>query len=1068
MKTLLSLSLLILSQCLVFAQNVSLWNGETPDIVNCVFTNGVADNNFPKSGQWAYKGSINQWKPGIINLKCQNTWRIDLSAHTEIHFYIRSENANLPIKIGLTGWPYASPMIDISPFVENGPVNAQYKLVKVPTSLLKTAEYPLHAVENIRFETGGTDLVEIYVDDLIAIDTEPNEVVSHMLLSNQVIRLDISDRYDMNDVLDLQHYLIQSPDDPDFQVPQTPSKVGRHFYVKGFPDNSTNPILSNELFLLFNKKFKNDKTYFLTVSDVLDLAGNHFASGHKINFTFTDLQLINHSVKVNQVGYFNWGPKYGYVGNFIGDAGTMPLFPSNFYLKNSATDQIVYSGIPDFRGLDTKLSGELIFECDFSSFNTPGKYYLYIPGLGRSFDFEVSDKAFDQAYYTAARGLYYQRCGVALNTPYADPKWTHGACHLEDGFPHSSWLNSALYNGEAIDKQVKMSLGWHDAGDYGKYATPGISALYFLLQMYQLYPEKFGDGELNIPESGNGIPDMLDEARHELLWLLNMQAPDGGVYERVTTLNWPTTMPEQDLATRYISEKTTHTTGQFSAIMAMAYRLYEPYLPEFAKTCLNKSKLAFNYLLTHPDVIPANGYLTQNTGMGGGAYPDPEGDVDERAWAAAELYKSTGELSYRNKFDVYWAVHEPFFGWNPFQHHQIPASMAYATTADYPVDENKVNSIKQAIVKYADNQLIPRLENNFYRSACRTDVTFFIGFGAFGQSSRYSWDLIMAYYFTGLEKYRKYALLSMDVQLGNNPQNMSYITGIGSKYPMDPLHHPTLQDNVQEPVPGIPVYGPSAHISMANPYNYMVQSTANLYPAGEKEDDPYPIFRRYYDISSNSAMSEFNVIDMTQTTSVLAFFKMAPLPFTNTGNVLTSLQYFKAVPGSNKVTISWETASEQEISKFVIERSQDGLSFGELTTLPSLGNSDSPQQYATTDLTPLVGVSYYRLKIINNQGKTLFSEIVKVEFATIKKSNIKLYPNPVNDVLHLEIPENGSQSIWTCRLVNFESKIQFSGQAYTAELEALINKWLPQLRTGVYVLQLIRDGEEYQSKFVKE
>ena len=136
--------------------------------------------------------------------------------------------------------------------------------------------------------------------------------------------------------------------------------------------------------------------------------------------------------------------------------------------------------------------------------------------------------------------------------------------------------------------------------------------------------------------------------------------------------------------------------------------------------------------------------------------------------------------------------------------------------------------------------------------------------------------------------------------------------------------------------------------------------------------------------------------------------------------------------------------------------------------MPSLGNSDSPQQYTAIDAAPLMGVSYYRLKIISDQGNTLWSDPVKVEFASILKPGIKLYPNPVNDVLHLEIPENGSQSIWTCRLVNFESKIQFSGQAYTAELEALINKWLPQLRTGVYVLQLIRDGEEYQSKFVKE
>ncbi len=1060
--------ILFLTACVFqcFAQTIQLWDGETNAIGTCTFYNGTADNSTPYNGQWAFKANMNQWQPATINLKCQDTWRKDLSNYSEIRFYIKSDSPGAKLKFGLTGWPFASQMVEIGPYVENGPIDNQYKLVKIPLAVLKTADYQLQTVEYIRFETSEPNLV-FYADVFQAVDLSPAKVDSVEWLSNQAVRLNISESYEMSEVLNLNNYFLISEEDTDFSAGLAPEKIGRHFFVNKFKLESTNPVVKNELFLVFNKKLKNGKFYTLTVKNVKDRCGNNFVVPQSFSFIYNDQQLIKSSVKVNQVGYFSGSEKYAYIGNYLGDAGHMPLFPLTFEIRNAENNQMVYSGIPDFRGNDPVLSGEQIFECDFTNLSTSGTYYVYVPGIGRSFNFDISNKVMDKAYFTAARGLFYQRCGTELQPPYADAKWSHAACHLNDGYPHTSWLNSSLYNGESMNEQVKMPFGWHDAGDYGKYATPGISALYYLLSVYQFFPEKFGDGELNLPESSNGIPDILDEAHHELKWLLNMQAADGGVYERVTTLQWPTSMPENDLASRYISEKTTNTTGQFAAIMAMAYRLYKPFWPGFAKYCLERAKLAMTFLGNHPSVKPEGGYLTENTGMGGGAYPDPEGDLDERAWAAAELYKATGELSYRNMFDTYWAAHTPLFGWNPFQHHQIPASIAYATTP-FPVDENKVTTIKQGILNYADNTLIPRINANFYRSACRTDVVAFLGFGAYGQSSHYSWDLMMAYYFSGLDKYRKYALLSLDVQLGNNPQNMSYITGIGSKYPKDPLHHPSRHDGVEEPVPGIPVYGPSAHISMSNPYNAAVQSTNNLYPAGQTENDPYPVLRRFYDISSNSAMSEFNVIDMTLTTAALGFFKSPPVTSKVLAKPIIQLQYFKAEKQQSKVLLTWETAYEQQITNYTIDRAADGLNYQEIGKLNSLGNSDTAQVYQFLDGFPITPVSYYRLRISDIHGNSIYSDTLKISFTA--KRQLVIYPNPVADKISVSITGSSSDPaiLWNALISNFEGRVVWKAKGNLDTINIEINKSVNHLNPGVYVLQLRRPEEELEAKFIKK
>src|SRR5947209_9172970 len=174
-------------------------------------------------------------------------------------------------------------------------------------------------------------------------------------------------------------------------------------------------------------------------------------------------------------------------------------------------------------------------------------------------------------------------------------------------------------------------------------------------------------------------------------------------------------------------------------------------------------------------------------GIGSGAYQDSLGDVDERAWAAAELYKATGDSIYHNTFLTSWTAYPPFFGeWNPIAFHQINASFAYATTTKYPVNNSIVASIKNDFLNnYIEPQLVVQTDQNLYRNANRTDVAQWIGWGSFAQSTKYAWFLIAAHYLSGNntngnQRYIDYAKINLNSQLGANPQDRSYITGIGS------------------------------------------------------------------------------------------------------------------------------------------------------------------------------------------------------------------------------------------------------------------------------------------------
>ncbi|MBM81649.1 MAG: hypothetical protein CMJ78_13805 [Planctomycetaceae bacterium] len=495
----------------------------------------------------------------------------------------------------------------------------------------------------------------------------------------------------------------------------------------------------------------------------------------------------------------------------------------------------------ELRAMNGRLSGEDVYSFEFTTLTTPGIYKAYLPGVGISDEFEINDDVYQAAAVTAARTFYHQRSGMALEAPFADFRFTRPENHWFTGGPnnsvvggwyHSSIADSALYSGEAVfqadveaaapvlnrDPGTALDLtgGWCDAGDYGRYTPTAAAAVWQLLTAYELAPTRFPDNLWNIPESGNGISDLLDEVRYETDWLIKMQDPtDGGVYHKLTRSGFDVGLPHEDPRAQFLFEKTTHGTAIFAATMALSSRVFEPIDANLAATYLQRAELAWQFLENHPSETPEGGFFNPSYPLTG-EYND-DNDYDNRLWAAAELYRTTGQSAYRTFFEDWYNDPETDppdqQGQPDWKHHYMKAYWAYQATT-HPTDAALQQELRdEFFIRSADEQLIPRLENNTYHESARSDVPIFFGYGSHSRSLTYAFPLLQAFYLTGDQQYFDAAAVNANTQFGANPLSMSFVTGIGDRYPMRPLHTPSISDDVSEPFPGLPVFGVTTHMS---------------------------------------------------------------------------------------------------------------------------------------------------------------------------------------------------------------------------------------------------------------
>jgi hypothetical protein len=1041
------LTIAFLYGCLaVQAQDKTLWDGELPNPATCNHAYGsILSGPDAQNGSYYFRAEPDNAHNPRLGFNCSGAWRSDISAFDELRFYIKSNLADQMTSVRFTTYFAKSNWVDLTPYVQTGGlITDTYKEVRVPLNLFKTPGYNLSSVEYLEFGTSAVAQIQFFVDNIKVADSK-SPVITFEPVSSQVARLHVSERFDTQDCYNVLNYSLQSPTDADYQNVTHPIKVGRHSHVTALTPGSGTPVVNFELYLIFDKPLKNDVSYTLKANSLKDLSDNNATLD--ISFVFSDL-LIDENVKANQVGYLPDSPKLGKLGNFLGDAWFMPVDtvnPPAFQVLNDA-DQVVHSGNSIFLKSDASFSGERVCELDFSSFTTPGQYHLYVPGYGRSKDFTIAGDVYNQTYFHTARALFYQRSGT-LAAPQAGT-WARSGLPDPTAEIHASHTNSPLYSATDYPPGTKipMSKGWLDAGDYGRYVPTATSAMFILFTAFELYPQKFPDNHLNIPESGNNIPDLLDELKYETDWLKQMQAPDGGVYFRVTPATWSSGLPGEENKTLFVSEKTTQSTAMFAAAMAMASRSFKNYFPAYADSCLERAKNAWLFLQAHPQAS-AN---VNVPGISAGPYPDPE-DRDNRAWAAAELYKSTGEAIYNSDFlNWYGQIPHQFHATMSWQQHTVKAAWAYATT-QFPTDPTPVNEFKnklntEILVNYFNRTMITHAYHGAYHP-----FKGFVGYGTFGMAQSYAFDYIMFSYLLNKPELLNYAKIQLDIPLGNNPLSQSFITGIGSKSPHFPLHWSTVPGKFEQPVPGVPIFGPTASLVMNRPSSLAIQDPANLYPLGFSKEDPYPVLRKYTDAREAVEMSEFTVQEIAVTAAAFAFFSSVvsqPLP--------VRLVSFEAKANRCHVELRWTTSEEIDAAYFSIERSQDGKTFHEIGRRNASGQSRTSQQYTFTDSLP-EPKSYYRLKQVDIDGKF---ELTRILFVASPCAEVKVaitQPQRNFFQLNTESVKGNLNSSLTARLLNINGR---KSKEFPIHQNAITDLDGSGLTPGIYILKIHNERNE--------
>jgi endoglucanase len=494
-------------------------------------------------------------------------------------------------------------------------------------------------------------------------------------------------------------------------------------------------------------------------------------------------------IKVDQVGYPTGAPKIAMVAS--------KTAASEFAVRRAA-DGTVALRAPLGPPIDDADTGDRVQAADFTALITPGKYYLDIAGVGRSWEFAIGPDIYARPWYLAMRSFYGQRCGTAVDLGPEFPGFRHPACHLE-----GAWHASSGKSGPRASQA-----GWHDAGDYGRYVVNSGITTGTLLWTWEMFAAPVGGVKLNLPESGNGTPDILNEIRWNLEWMLTMQDEDGGAWQKQTSEGFPGfIMPEQDKLVSYVIGtgaepfKSSCATGDLAAVMAIAARAYKPYDPAFAARNLHAAEKAWTWLGKYPKTIFHNPKAVSTGEYGDGNC------ADEALWAAAELFRTTGADEYRKYFLANYAAFTPSLGaMAPAEGWADVASMGLWTyVLGGGKDAQATAAIRQASLAAAD-QIVERTKANAYRiSLTSHDYVW----GSNGVAANYGMQLLVANALQPKPAYFDAALDNLHYLLGRNAFSLSWVTQVGENAYRHPHHRPSGADNNPEPWPGLLSGGPN-------------------------------------------------------------------------------------------------------------------------------------------------------------------------------------------------------------------------------------------------------------------
>ncbi|URZ05282.1 glycoside hydrolase family 9 protein [Clostridium felsineum] len=523
---------------------------------------------------------------------------------------------------------------------------------------------------------------------------------------------------------------------------------------------------------------------------------------------------IYNAVRVNQVGYY---PNLEKIATVTSDSTS----PIPWQLQDS-TGAVVASGQTKVFNNDEadEASGDKVHIIDFTSYNKAGKgYKLVVNGdtdenPASSVPFDIGTDLYSNLKQDSIKYFYHSRSGIPIQMPYCgDASLARPAGHPSDimGIDPNSWYASKA------NYSLDVTGGWYDAGDHGKYVVNGGISVWTMMNQYEralynggdLTKAPFADKTMNIPESGNGLPDILDETRFEMEMLLKMQVPAGNTYAGMVhhkghddTWTGLGVRPDQDTKPRYLKPPSTAATLNLAAVAAQSSRLWKDKDEAFSTKCVTAAETAWKAALAHPDIYADTGDI------GGGAYSDNH-VTDEFYWAAAELYATTGKqeyLDYIQKSPYYLQMPTELdgaesngnagaFDWGNVQ------GLGTITLATVPngLPKADVDTAKTNIEKAADTFIDHQSKEGYGTSLAESQVdTTYHGVTGpvvkgypWGSNSFVANEAIVmayAYDFSKDSKYMNGMEEDMDYLLGRNPNVKSYVTGYGTNRAENPHH----------------------------------------------------------------------------------------------------------------------------------------------------------------------------------------------------------------------------------------------------------------------------------------
>ncbi len=717
-------------------------------------------------------------------------------------------------------------------------------------------------------------------------------------------------------------------------------------------------------------------------------------------------QSISDFIHVDQFGYTTNSTKVAVLSDpQIGyNAGSAYTAPVTMELRNTDTDAIVFSAAPTSwsSGATHGQSGDKGWWFDFSSYTTAGTYYVYdATNDERSADFIINDNVYNAVLKSAVKMFYYNRCNMAKVSPYAESNWTDGN-NFENALQDANCRYVYDVSNAALEKD--LTGGWFDAGDYNKYITFANSAVHELLSAYEDNPSIFTD-DWNIPESGNGIPDILDEIKWELDWLLKMTNNDGTAIIKMGSISYSeneAAPPSANTDQRYYGPTCTAASIDVAGMFAHAARIYDglPGMSGFVSDLEIKALAAWNYV----EPLIGSNQLETNCDDGTIKAGDADRSVGEQKEdaliAAIYLFDRFGNSEYNDYVIANINDAEPINAdfWSAYKMSLNTALLDYTTIAG-------ANSTTVTTILNSINTVVTNNWNGFY--GFNDDDLY----RAYMPDWAYHWGSSLPKAGFGilnllLNKYNINSSSSDDYRLkaaqqvhyfhGVNPQGLVYLSNMydfGGDRCIDEIYHTwfndgTDWDNAQTslygPAPGYVTGGPNhdytANTSLAPPYNQPDQKSYLDFNTGFPDNsweitEPAIYYQAFYVRLLANFVSEEGPLSVEWQDPLWGYFEK----------------------GDNH--LYWTTGKEVDNAYFEIQRSPNGMDWSKIGNVSAQGNSISTSRYAFKDRSPLIGINYYRLRQVDHDERFDYSNIITIENKSI--SSIILSPNPAYETVSI-------------------------------------------------------------------